>query len=84
MAKCQHLRPTSPHLTPSRTHPPSRRTLHPPFIFTELSAASGAPVDLGGWFMPDERKAELAMRPSKTLNGIIGSIIQDAEEELVA
>mmetsp|Transcript_34153 Transcript_34153/g.58731 ORF Transcript_34153/g.58731 Transcript_34153/m.58731 type:complete len:187 (+) Transcript_34153:116-676(+) len=53
-------------------------------ILEELQAATGAPVDLGGWFMPDEAKAETAMRPSPTLNGIINGIIQDAEEELAA
>jgi isocitrate dehydrogenase len=43
-------------------------------IVSELIQAQGKPVDLGGYFHPDFGKAEKAMRPSKTLNGIIDSI----------
>lgn len=39
-------------------------------ILAELIAAQGAPVDMGGYFKPDEAKLEKAMRPSETLNGI--------------
>jgi isocitrate dehydrogenase len=28
-------------------------------------------VDVGGYYMPDDRKASAAMRPSATLNSII-------------
>ncbi len=41
-------------------------------ILAELVAAQGAPVDMGGYFKPDEAKLEKAMRPSSTLNEIIG------------
>jgi len=38
-----------------------------------LNAAQGQPVDIGGYFLPDDEKASQAMRPSKTLNAIVGS-----------
>ena len=41
-------------------------------ITTELLAAQGAPVDLGGYYHADPAKVAAAMRPSATLNGIIG------------
>jgi isocitrate dehydrogenase len=40
-------------------------------ISEELLAAQGSPVDLGGYYMPDEALAEAAMRPSPTFNAII-------------
>ncbi|MDH5345820.1 MAG: NADP-dependent isocitrate dehydrogenase, partial [Gammaproteobacteria bacterium] len=43
-------------------------------IIDELNAAQGAPVDIGGYYHPDEAKAAGAMRPSSTLNAIIDSI----------
>ncbi len=43
-------------------------------ILEEIRAAEGKPVDIGGYFHPDDEKAEKAMRPSKTLNEIIDSI----------
>ncbi len=43
-------------------------------IIDELNAAQGKPVDLGGYFLPADDKAETAMRPSKTLNRIIDAI----------
>ncbi|QOP43618.1 NADP-dependent isocitrate dehydrogenase [Sulfurimonas sediminis] len=43
-------------------------------ILTELAAAEGSPKDIGGYFHPDDAKAEKAMRPSATLNAIIDSI----------
>ncbi|MGA1873146.1 MAG: NADP-dependent isocitrate dehydrogenase [Thermoplasmatota archaeon] len=43
-------------------------------IMEELNAAQGHPVDLGGYYKPDDDKASRAMRPSKTLNSIIASI----------
>ena len=45
---------------------------HEEQILEELTAAQGAPVDLGGYYKPDPAKREAAMRPSATLNGIIG------------
>jgi isocitrate dehydrogenase len=43
-------------------------------IAKELLESQGEPVDIGGYFMPDDVKAEEAMRPSATLNKIINSI----------
>ncbi|MDX1589375.1 MAG: NADP-dependent isocitrate dehydrogenase [Oleiphilaceae bacterium] len=40
-------------------------------ILQELLAVQGQPVDIGGHFYPSPEKVEEAMRPSKTLNGII-------------
>jgi len=43
-------------------------------ILDELLAAEGQPKDIGGYYHPDDKKAEAAMRPSETLNKIIDSI----------
>ena len=43
-------------------------------ILEELLSAEGKEQDIGGYYHPDEIKAEAAMRPSKTLNAIIDSI----------
>ncbi|MCH2303492.1 MAG: NADP-dependent isocitrate dehydrogenase, partial [SAR324 cluster bacterium] len=43
-------------------------------ILEELNAAQADPVDIGGYFMPDDQKASEAMRPSQTLNKIISDI----------
>ena len=43
-------------------------------ILSELLAAEGSPKDIGGYFHPDDTKAEVAMRPSATLNSIIDAI----------
>ena len=43
-------------------------------INEELLAAQGRPVDIGGYYLPDEAKTELAMRPSSTLNAIIDAL----------
>ncbi|MBV9505395.1 MAG: NADP-dependent isocitrate dehydrogenase [Acidobacteriia bacterium] len=40
-------------------------------ITQELLAAQGKPVDLGGYYFPDDDKCAAAMRPSATLNAII-------------
>ena len=40
-------------------------------ITQELLAAQGKPVDIGGYYFPDESKCAAAMRPSATLNAII-------------
>jgi isocitrate dehydrogenase len=37
-------------------------------ILGELAAVQGNPVDLGGYFLVDDEKADAAMRPSATLN----------------
>ena len=43
-------------------------------ITAELLAAQGAPVDVGGYYRPDDDLAERAMRPSATLNAIIDAL----------
>ncbi len=43
-------------------------------INAELLAAQGNPVDVGGYYLPDDNLAEKAMRPSATLNSIIDSL----------
>ncbi len=43
-------------------------------ILNEIAAAEGKQTDIGGYYLPDETKAEKAMRPSQTLNSIIDSI----------
>ncbi len=43
-------------------------------ILGELLAIEGTPQDIGGYFHPDDVKAEKAMRPSATLNAIINGI----------
>jgi isocitrate dehydrogenase len=43
-------------------------------IIEELLAAEGSPKDIGGYYHPDDAKAEAAMRPSETLNNIINNI----------
>ena len=43
-------------------------------IISELLAAQGEPVDIGGYYRPDDAKCKAAMRPSPTLNGIIDGI----------
>ena len=37
----------------------------------ELLAAQGKPVDIGGYYLPDDAKCFTAMRPSPTFNAII-------------
>lgn len=41
-------------------------------IVSELNDAQGSEVDLGGYFLTDPDKVAIAMRPSQTLNAIIG------------
>ncbi|KUF10046.1 NADP-dependent isocitrate dehydrogenase [Pseudoponticoccus marisrubri] len=41
-------------------------------ITGELAAAQGQPADLGGYYHTDAAKTAAVMRPSATLNGIIG------------
>jgi len=43
-------------------------------ITSELLGAQGKPVDVGGYYHPDDAKASKAMRPSQTLNGIVDAI----------
>ena len=41
-------------------------------IIGELNGVQGPAVDLGGYFRLDAAKASVAMRPSATLNAIVG------------
>ncbi|MGY2704539.1 NADP-dependent isocitrate dehydrogenase [Nocardioides sp. HB32] len=43
-------------------------------IVAELNGVQGSPVDIGGYFRPDDEKASAVMRPSKTLNEAIASL----------
>ncbi|GAA1153978.1 NADP-dependent isocitrate dehydrogenase [Nesterenkonia sandarakina] len=43
-------------------------------ILGELNGVQGEPVDLGGYYRPDEAKAFAAMRPSATLNSIVDGL----------
>ena len=40
-------------------------------IISELNASQGKPVDIGGYYHPNETLANLAMRPSVTMNEIL-------------
>ena len=44
-------------------------------IATEIKASQGSPVDIGGYYAPDNAKATAAMRPSKTFNAIIDGLV---------
>ncbi|MFQ5330027.1 MAG: NADP-dependent isocitrate dehydrogenase [Thermodesulfobacteriota bacterium] len=43
-------------------------------IVGELNGAQGAPVDMGGYYLPDEEKTSKAMRPSATFNAALDAI----------
>jgi len=43
-------------------------------IIAELLSVEGKAQDIGGYFHPNDEKAEAAMRPSPTLNAIIDAI----------
>jgi isocitrate dehydrogenase len=43
-------------------------------ILSELNAAQGNPVDIGGYYHADAEKATQAMRPSATLNAALASV----------
>ena len=43
-------------------------------IVQELNDAQGQPVDVGGYYHPNDELAANAMRPSGTLNAIIDAI----------
>jgi isocitrate dehydrogenase len=43
-------------------------------IAAELLAVQGKPVDIGGYYRPDDAKASAALRPSQTFNDILASI----------
>jgi isocitrate dehydrogenase len=43
-------------------------------IVAELIGVQGRPVDIGGYYRPDDAKAESVMRPSATLNDTLASL----------
>ncbi|WP_426766261.1 NADP-dependent isocitrate dehydrogenase [Pseudarthrobacter sp. 1G09] len=43
-------------------------------IVGELAAVQGSPVDVGGYYHPEDAKASAVMRPSATLNKVIDSL----------
>jgi len=43
-------------------------------IVAELLAVQGSPADIGGYYLPDDAKANAALRPSPTLNGILAGV----------
>ncbi len=43
-------------------------------IVEELNSVQGQSVDIGGYFMPDEKKTEAVMRPSESLNAVLASM----------
>ena len=43
-------------------------------IISELNAAQGRPVDIGGYYHPDPSLTSAAMRPSEALNKLIASL----------
>lgn len=44
-------------------------------IINELNAAQGSPVNIGGYYYPNETLVNINMRPSETLNTILSSIM---------
>jgi isocitrate dehydrogenase len=43
-------------------------------IVSELNGVQGSPADIGGYFRPDDAKAERVMRPSTTLNEALAAL----------
>jgi isocitrate dehydrogenase len=47
---------------------------HESAIIDELLAVQGNPVDLGGYYKPDDELASQAMRPSATFNRLLDAL----------
>ncbi len=43
-------------------------------IVEELNGVQGQPVDIGGYYLPDEARASAALRPSATFNAILAAL----------
>jgi isocitrate dehydrogenase len=43
-------------------------------IVAELLAVQGKPADIGGYYAPDDSKADAALRPSETFNALLGKV----------
>ena len=48
---------------------------HETVIVEELNAVQGQPMDIGGYYAPNEELAVAAMRPSQTLNSLLSDFI---------
>lgn len=44
-------------------------------IVDEYNSSQGKPIDIGGYYRPDEAKTSKAMRPSKTFNDILAQLV---------
>merc|ERR1712014_237774 len=51
-------------------------------ILQELIDCQGRPVDIGGYYRVDKAKADAAMNPSATFNGIINRLMQGPDSKL--
>ncbi len=49
-------------------------TAHEKTIVEELLAVQGKPVEIGGYYQPDDAKANAALRPSATFNAILAKL----------
>ncbi|KAI3591038.1 Isocitrate dehydrogenase (NADP) [Cupriavidus sp. U2] len=60
----------------AKTFAPLAKTLteNEKTIIGELGDVQGKPVDIGGYYKPDEAKLEAVMRPSKTLNAALEAV----------
>jgi isocitrate dehydrogenase len=52
-------------------------------IVNELASVQGKPVDIGGYYHPNAKLTSEAMRPSPTLNAIVGAIQEPCRKRLV-
>jgi isocitrate dehydrogenase len=43
-------------------------------IVAELVAVQGKPIDVGGYYLPEDAKASAALRPSPTFNAILATL----------
>jgi isocitrate dehydrogenase len=43
-------------------------------IVAELNAVQGKPVDVGGYYLPDDAKANAVLRPSATFNAVLATL----------
>ena len=63
-----------PELQARFTEPARQLAANQDKIVQELIDAQGQPVDIGGYYHPDDQMAANAMRPSATLNAIVDAI----------
>ncbi|TVR24698.1 MAG: NADP-dependent isocitrate dehydrogenase [Nitriliruptor sp.] len=50
-------------------------------IVEELNSVQGQPVDIGGYYWPDRRKAAEVMRPSATFNAALERLVQATADQ---